>query len=237
LCAPHHSASASAIIGGSPRLLPREISLAHRGVRFLDALPEFDRRLLESLREPLEGGSITPARVNGRQQLPADFQFIAAMDPCPCGYLGDELERCRCTPPAIDRYRARISGPLLDRIDIRVAVTRQSTAEWMSRNASTYVAHDMDSVTPRQQLCTARRRQLTRAGCPNARLPPARLATDCAIDAAARALLELSQQALRLTGRGLHRLLRVARTIADLRSGEGISAADLAEAIQLRQSL
>jgi magnesium chelatase family protein len=235
--APHHSASASAIIGGGPRLLPGEISLAHRGVLFLDELPEFDRRVLESLREPLESGSITLARVNGRQELPADFQFVAAMNPCPCGYLGDEQERCRCTPPAIDRYRARISGPLLDRIDIRVAVMRQATHELMSQPTPADSGNELQGMVPKQQVCAARRRQLARAGCLNARLPPARLAGDCRVDPGSRALLERSQQTLRLTGRGLHRLLRLARTIADLGGAADIDASHLAEAIQLRRDI
>jgi magnesium chelatase family protein len=235
--APHHSASASAIVGGGPRMQPGEISLAHRGVLFLDELPEFDRRVLESLREPLESGGITLARVNGRQELPADFQLIAAMNPCPCGYLGDELERCRCTPPMIDRYRARISGPLLDRIDIRVSVARQSADVLMAGNEVADAAHGLQGMEPQRLVCAARQRQLARAGCLNVRLPAARMSRDCSIDPTSRALLERSQRELKLTGRGLHRVLRLARTIADLREAEGIATADLAEAMQLRREI
>jgi len=239
--APHHSASASAIVGGGPRLLPGEISLAHRGVLFLDELPEFDRRVLESLREPLERGSISLARASGRQELPADFQFVAAMNPCPCGYHGDTLERCRCTAAGIDRYRARISGPLLDRIDIRVTVARQEAASLLGRNDVTAAlpraGGDAARAAPRSAVCAARQRQQARAGCLNYRLPPARLVADCPLDAESRGLLEHSQRALRLTGRGIHRLLRLARTIADLEESDRIRATHVAEAVGLRRPL
>jgi magnesium chelatase family protein len=159
------------------------------------------------------------------------------MNPCPCGYLGDELERCRCTPPMIDRYRARISGPLLDRIDIRVTVARQTAEELMPAQAAADTVHGLQGEAPRLQVCAARQRQWLRAGCLNARLPPARLASDCVIDLAARALLQRSQQSLKLTGRGLHRLLRLARTIADLESSDTLGCTHVAEAISLRRPL
>jgi magnesium chelatase family protein len=235
---PHHTASASAIIGGGPRLQPGEISLAHRGVLFLDELPEFDRRVLESLREPLESGVITLARAIGRLELPAEFQLVAAMNPCPCGHHGDPREECRCSARAIDRYRGRISGPLLDRIDLRVEVPRQPIAELVAPfSAATASRADTQSTPTAQQAGAARERQLRRAGCVNARLPIQRFAADCALDPAAQRLLEQGRDALALTGRGLHRVLCVARTIADLADCESIRALHLAEAMQLRRPL
>jgi len=229
---PHHSASASAIVGGGPRLAPGEISLAHRGVLFLDELPEFDRRVLESLREPLESGTITLARAVGRLTLPADFQLIAAMNPCPCGFLGDPTQHCRCSPRAIQRYRGRISGPLLDRIDLRIEVPRPALADLVDG-----AEPDANSELPTAGVARARCRQLQRQGCLNSRLPPAQIASCCTLDRSANELLLRAGEQMSLSGRGLHRLLRVARTIADLADAERIGTADLAEAIQLRRPL
>jgi magnesium chelatase family protein len=233
--APHHSASANAIVGGGPQLQPGEISLAHRGVLFLDELPEFDRRVLESLREPLESGAITLSRASCRRELPADFQLLAAMNPCPCGYQGDAGDRCKCSPGAVARYRSRISGPLLDRIDIRVEVARPSMIEM--RGLDTPPTGPANAVCSTQQIAAAQLRQQQRAGCLNARLPVRRLAADCALGPAATLLLERSVVPLALTGRGLHRLLRISRTIADLAESEQIAAEHLAEAIQLRRAI
>jgi magnesium chelatase family protein len=233
--APHHSASANAIVGGGPGLLPGEVSLAHRGVLFLDELPEFDRRVLECLREPLESGAITLSRASGRRELPADFQLLAAMNPCPCGYLGDADHRCRCTDRAVQRYRSRISGPLLDRIDIRIEVPRADVGELQPNAESRNPAPSL--VCSIRQIAAARDRQRQRAGCVNARLPVLRLREDCHMVPAAAALLERSARALALSGRGLHRLLRLGRTVADLAESEMIEATHLAEAIQLRRAI
>jgi magnesium chelatase family protein len=230
---PHHSASASAIVGGGSRLSPGEISLAHRGVLFLDELPEFDRRVLEALREPLENGCITLARASGRLELPARFQLIAAMNPCPCGHLGDDVQACRCSPRRIERYRSRISGPLLDRIDLRIEVPRVPLAELQAQDAATEAANRPCN----QRVRAARELQLRRAGCLNAHLPLQRLQQDCALDSEAQRLLDRSCEQLGLSGRGLHRLLRVSRSIADLDGAASINAGHLAEAIQLRRPL
>ncbi len=248
--APHHTASANAIVGGGPRLRPGEISLAHRGVLFLDELPEFDRRVLESLREPLETGAITLARAAARIELPAAFQLVAAMNPCPCGYHGDEERECRCRPRRIERYRGRISGPLLDRIDLVIEVPRVATAELLAGSAAflatsatspgdapvSRAAHAaMSAATLREQVHAARLRQRHRSDGLNARLGVAELAVHCALDAAGTRLLAAGVERLGLSGRGLHRVLRVARTIADLEQYERIAAAHVAEALQLRR--
>jgi magnesium chelatase family protein len=232
---PHHSASANAIVGGGPQLAPGEISLAHRGVLFLDELPEFDRRVLESLREPLESGAITLSRASGRRELPAEFQLLAAMNPCPCGYLGDDTHECRCSARAVARYRSRISGPLLDRIDIRVEVQRPSIADMRAPAGSTVAG--ASAVCSMPQLAAARARQLGRAGCLNARLTALRLDQDCALEPSAAVLLERSIAPLALSGRGLHRLLRIGRTIADLAASEQIAVDHLAEAMQLHLAI
>jgi len=228
--APHHSASASAIIGGGPRLLPGEVSLAHRGVLFLDELPEFERRVLEALREPLESGVVTLARANGRLELPAAFQLIAAMNPCPCGYLGDESGSCRCTPRRVAKYCGRLSGPLLDRIDLRVEVPRPLFADMQQQDSPE--TGDIGGL-----ITKARALQMERGGRLNCGIPVQRLAGDCPLDAAALRLYQRSADQLRLSGRGMHRLLRVSRTIADLAGADRIAAEHLAEAIQLRRPI
>ncbi len=226
--APHHTASAHAIVGGGPLIRPGEISLAHHGVLFLDELPEFDRRVLESLREPMESGAITIARAAARLELPAQFQLIAAMNPCPCGYFGDSAHPCRCTPARIDRYRQRISGPLLDRIDIRIEVPRIPGAQF----ATAPGACSQDAAG---MALSARRWRLQRSGCLNARLNAAQLQRCCALPRAAKDLLAQSAERLALSGRGIHRLLALARTIADLEGSEIIEPQHLAEAVQLRR--
>lgn len=238
--APHHSASASAMLGGGPQLTPGEISLAHRGVLFMDEFPEFDRRVLESLREPLETGHVTIARAAGRLHLPAEFQLVAAMNPCPCGHHGEASATCRCGPRAIERYRARLSGPLWDRIDLRVEMPRQVVSELLpgepsNNTPATPMEARHEAVV--RQVALARARQERRAGCLNARLPVSKLAGDCALDSSARALFERAKDRLAVSGRGLHRILRVARTAADLDEAEVIGASHLAEAIQLRRPL
>lgn len=245
--APHHSASASAILGGGPRLGPGEISLAHGGVLFMDELPEFDRRVLESLREPLESGRVTLSRAGGRLDLPAGFQLVAAMNPCPCGHRGDKGEACRCTSSEIDRYRARISGPLWDRIDLRVEVPRQDLDDLLGalpapdsdagdgEAAQPRIAH-LTQQEARRQVAVARAQQ-QRRGCLNVRLPVQRLALECAIDGRARRVLHDSQTLASLTGRGLHRILRVARTIADMEQSAVLREAHVAEAIQFHRPM
>jgi magnesium chelatase family protein len=241
--APHHTASAHAIVGGGPRILPGEISLAHLGVLFLDELPEFDRRVLESLREPLETGCITIARAGSRLALPAQFQLIAAMNPCACGYLGDPVQACRCTPGGIERYRHRISGPLLDRVDIRIEVPRLAVEELVQAA----VAGDAGAAAgqppcvapadPVAQAQGARERRLRASGVLSARLSVPQLQECCALPPLSERLLRRSSQQLGLSGRGVHRLLAVSRTIADLAGSELIEPPHLAEAIQLRRPL
>jgi magnesium chelatase family protein len=236
--APHHTASAHAIVGGGPLIRPGEISLAHHGVLFLDELPEFDRRVLESLREPLESGAITIARAAARLELPAQFQLIAAMNPCPCGYLGDPAQPCRCTPARIERYRQRISGPLLDRIDIRIEVPRIPGAQFTTRRPAAMSARaGVCSEDAAGQAHSARRWRMQRSGCLSARLSAAQLQRCCALPRAAEKLLERSAERLALSGRGIHRLLALGRTIADLAGSETIEPQHLAEAVQLRRPL
>jgi len=245
---PHHTASASAIIGGGPHARPGEVSLAHRGVLFLDELPEFNRSVLESLRVPLETGVVAIARVALQVEYPARFQLIAAMNPCPCGYLGDVSGRCRCAPPEIARYRARISGPLLDRIDLRVEVSAVPSEELLGEGA----AHDPANNTTglAQRVRVARGLQLLRAGRLNADISAGEIQQVCGLDRHCRRLLAQARAKLQLSGRGIHRVLRVARTIADLahvdREGTDLAAdkqagpigpVHLAEALQLRRTI
>jgi magnesium chelatase family protein len=230
--APHHTASAVALVGGGSQPRPGEISLAHHGVLFLDELPEFDRHVLEVLREPLETGRIAISRAARQAEFPAAFQLVAAMNPCPCGYAGDPSGRCSCTPEAVRRYRARVSAPLLDRIDIQVDMPRVPLAELgASANGGE------PSALVRARVTAARSRQLARAGKPNAALNNREVQRDCALAAADRTLLERSLDRLGLSARAYHRILRVARTIADLDAHETVGADQLLEALGLRQDL
>jgi magnesium chelatase family protein len=243
--APHHSASASAVIGGGPQARPGEVSLAHRGVLFLDELPEFNRAVLESLREPLETGVVAISRAALQVEYPARFQLVAAMNPCPCGYLGDLSGKCRCAPPEIARYRARISGPLLDRIDLRVEVPSLPSEELLGERAPNDVA--MSSSAAAERVRKARGAQLRRAGKINAELNGAEIQEHCRLDRNCRRLLAQAHERLNLSARAVHRVLRVARTIADLdmsnreasgpqnETGPTIGPAHLAEALQLRR--
>ena len=238
---PHHAASASAIVGGGARLRAGEISLAHHGVLFLDELPEYDRRVLEALREPLEAGVITIARASARLELPAQFQLVAAMNPCPCGYLGDERRACRCSARRVQRYRERISGPLLDRIDLQIEVPR---VELRALCAGGDAPNDVDAgvaQAPGQgaaELCArvsaARVLQHCRQKTCNARLDHAGLDTYCRADPQAQRLLLRVGETLGLSARGYHRLLKVARTIADLEGVGQISAQHVSEAASFR---
>ncbi len=238
--APHHSASSAAIVGGGPRLRPGEISLAHHGVLFLDELPEFDRRVLESLREPLETGQVTIARTGGRLELPARFQLVAAMNPCPCGYQGDPRHACRCAPGRVQRYRERLSGPLLDRIDLHVDVPRPGLdvlvpGEPLAAGAQSMAAGAEPTAAELvRAVHAARQRALARQGCLNARLEAAGLAQHCALDPPVRRLVEKVGARFALSARGLHRLLRVARTIADLADEPAIGVQHVGEAAGYR---
>ena len=227
---PHHTASAVALVGGGSPPRPGEISLAHHGVLFLDELPEFDRRVLEVLREPLESGRITISRAAQQADFPARFHLVAAMNPCPCGYLGHFSGRCACTPDRIANYRSRISGPLLDRIDLQVEVPALrdiDLAEAPAGEASSSV---------RQRVEAARARQLDRQSRANALLSGGELERWCAPDAAARRLLRDALSRLSLSARSFHRVLKVARTIADLAGRPGVGAGDVAEALAYRSA-
>ena len=228
--APHHTASGVALVGGGGHPRPGEISLAHHGVLFLDELPEFDRRVLEVLREPLESGCITISRAARQAEFPARFQLIAAMNPCPCGYLGEASGRCRCTFDQVRAYRARVSGPLLDRIDMHVEVPPVPRTLLMKQDRQAAET----SAQVRQRVETARRRQLDRHGCANAQLSNKQIEQACALDAENQQLLEQAITRLNLSARAYHRILKVARTIADLAGAETIGNAHLSEAIQYR---
>ena len=208
---------------------PGEISLAHHGVLFLDELPAFQPDALEALREPLESGTIAIARAARQAQYPARFQLVAATNPCACGHLGDPSGRCRCTPDQIARYRGRLSGPLLDRIDIKVEVPRPREWEMMGNSDAE------SSAAIRARVCAARERQLARQERPNAWLQARDTARHCALDSPAENLLKQAIARLSLSARGYHRVLRVARSVADLAGGAAIGAAHIAEAIQYRR--
>ena len=227
--APHHGTSAAAVIGGGGRLRPGEISLAHRGVLFLDELPEFRRDVLEALREPLETGCVSVVRAAWRGQFPARFQLVAAMNACPCGYAGDPNGRCRCTQPVIRRYLAKLSGPLLDRIDLHVGVPRQ---EYSVLRANAPAGEGSATVAAR--VAAARQRQAPR-GALNAMLEPKALARACGLGMREHALLESAARRLGLSARACHRIQRVARTIADLAGAERVGVAELSEAIGYRR--
>jgi len=218
-------------VGGGSNPRPGEISLAHLGVLFLDELPEFDRRVLEVLREPLESGHIHISRAARQAEFPARFQLVAAMNPCPCGYLGDENGRCRCTAEQVLRYRARISGPLLDRIDLQVEVPRLAP----ERLAAAADHAGEPSVCVRDRVAAARARQQTRANKPNAALGVPEIERDCLLDDAGRALLTQALQRLALSARAYHRILKVARTIADLADSDTLDTQHLSEAVGYRR--
>jgi magnesium chelatase family protein len=227
--APHHSASGPALVGGGNLPRPGEISLAHQGVLFLDELPEFDRDVLEALREPLESGVVSIARAARQSQFPARFQLVAAMNPCPCGHCGDRSGRCRCTPERIARYRGRISGPLADRIDIKLEVPAPREAELIAPVAGEA------SASIQARVARARQVQMARQGRPNALLGTRDIDRHCATDRDGDQLLRHALARLLLSARAYHRVLRVARSIADLAEKSAISAEHIAEAIQYRR--
>jgi magnesium chelatase family protein len=227
--APHHSASAAALVGGGHLPRPGEISLAHHGVLFLDELPEFDRDVLEALREPIETGRVAISRAARQVEFPARFQLIAAMNPCPCGHCGDRTGRCRCTPERIARYRGRISGPLADRIDIKLEVPAPREAEL----TATVPGEPSGDIAKR--VARAREAQLARQAKPNALLGTREIDRHCATGREGGELLRHALARLLLSPRAYHRVLRVARTIADLAGASAIGSEHVAEAIQYRR--
>jgi magnesium chelatase family protein len=227
--APHHTASAVALVGGGSKPRPGEISLAHHGVLFLDELPEFSRHVLEVLREPMESGRIIISRATRYEEVPARFQLIAAMNPCPCGYAGDPSGKCHCSGEQIQRYRARISGPLLDRIDLQIEVPRPPAMVMYNKGPRPEC-----SASIRQRVIAARKIQLARAGQANAHLANAAVTEHCHLDNNCYQLLEDAARKRILSPRACQRILKVARTLADLETVETISRVHLAEAISYR---
>lgn len=230
-CHPHHTASAVALVGGGSPPRPGEISLAHHGVLFLDELPEFPRAALEALREPLETGRITISRAARRADFPARFQLIAAMNPCPCGYLGSTQKACRCTPDQVARYQGKLSGPLVDRIDLHLEVPAVKPADLMGAPAGELTA----SIQAR--VANARARAIARQGVTNHALQGQALETHLLLDDVAAKFLNVAAARLGWSARSTHRALKVARTIADLAASERIQVAHVAEAMQYRRAL
>ncbi len=230
-CSPHHSASAVALVGGGSPPRPGEISMAHNGVLFLDELPEFPRAALEALREPLETGCITISRAAQRAEFPARFQLVGAMNPCPCGYLGSAAQTCRCTPDQIHRYQAKLSGPLMDRIDLHVEVPHLPHTDLVGSGAG----ESTDSI--RQRCTQARQRALDRQGCTNMALQGQAIDQYIALDGDAMKFLNIAATRLGWSARGTHRALKVARTIADLAGASQTQVTHLAEAMQYRRTL
>ena len=225
---PHSTTSAVALVGGGSTPRPGEISLAHHGVLFLDELPEFDRRVLEVLREPLESGVINISRAAMQSTFPAKFQLIAAMNPCPCGYYGDQQQACICSPDTVKRYRGKISGPLLDRIDMHVEVPRLPTEDLQK------AASGESSATIATRIQKARLRQMARRGKPNAYLGVREIDEDCQLDATELNLLGMALKRLNLSPRSYHRILRLCLTIADLEGVDKISSRHITEALAYR---
>ena len=229
-CAPHHSASAVALVGGGSPPRPGEISLAHHGVLFLDEFPEFNRTALEALREPLETGHITIARAARRAEFPARFQLIAAMNPCPCGFQGSPVHRCRCTPDQVTRYQGRLSGPLLDRIDLHVEVPALPASDLLNAPPGE------PSAGMRARCAAARARALARQGKANQALAGQEIDRHAQLDAATSQFLHTAAARLGWSARSTHRTLKIARTIADLAGSETITLTHAAEAMQYRHN-
>jgi magnesium chelatase family protein len=223
---PHHTASSAAIIGGGRPPKPGEISLSHQGVLFLDEFPEFHRSVIEALREPLESGQVTVSRAGYQLQWPAKFQLIAAMNPCPCGYYGDFQINCRCTPEKILRYKNKISGPILDRIDLHLAMPRPKTKDFLNPEQSSET-----SFAIRKRVLAARQIQIQRRGKVNSELSPAEISNDCKLSEEISIFVGKIMDIQQLSSRRYQRILQVARTIADLRGEISINRDDISEAL------
>ncbi len=230
-CSPHHTASAVALVGGGSPPRPGEISLAHNGVLFLDELPEFARAALEALREPLETGTITISRAARRAEFPARFQFVGAMNPCPCGFRGSTQKACRCTPDQVARYQGKLSGPLLDRIDLHVEVPAIASDQLLQSAAGELTA----SIRARCEQ--ARGRACERQGKANAALQAQEIDAHAGLDEAAAKFLNVASARLGWSSRSTHRVMKVARTIADLAGVAQTQVGHVAEAVQYRRAL
>ena len=233
-CSPHHTASAVALVGGGSPPRPGEISLAHHGVLFLDEFPEFSRAALEALREPLETGTITIARAARRAEFPARFQLVAAMNPCPCGYLGSPVRTCRCSPEQVARYQGKLSGPLLDRIDLHIEVPAIPAEQLLGGEAGPL---GESTAAIRERVVIARERAIARQGQPNQALQGADIDRHAALEPAALQFMHTAATKLGWSARSTHRTLKVARTIADLGGADTVQVPHVAEAVQYRRAL
>ncbi len=230
---PHHTISDVGLLGGSAIPTPGEVSLAHHGVLFLDELPEFKRSTLEVMRQPLEDGKVTISRAAGSLTFPSEFMLVAAMNPCPCGYFGDLKRECRCSPVQVQRYRQRISGPLLDRIDLHIEVPAVEYKDISSTRT------EEGSATIRERVAQARERQHARFGTDaktncNARMGPRLIKQHCKLSDDSQELIRIAMTELNLSARAYDRILKVSRTIADLARAEDITSEHVSEAIQYR---